>query len=189
MIEIILLIMIIMMAKKRSSGRRRMGRYIRGEVDEELALGTLNAKVVVSAGFDNQVVERTFISSVVARWAMKNVTPSATAGPVLVGLAHGDYTAAEIEEWIENTGGWAEADQIGQEVGKRKIRKVGIFPNSDSVTQAVVLNNGKAIRTKCGWILTTGQSLQAWAYNLGTGSFATTDPSVDIQGHANLWPR
>ncbi len=190
MIEIIILIMAALaMAKARPRRRRRMGRYIRGEVDEEMAIGTLNAKVVIFAGFDNSVVERTFISSVVATWALKNVTPSATAGPLLVGLAHGDYTAAEIEEWIENTAGWAEANQIGQEIGKRKIRKVGIFANSGAVTEASVLNDGRPIRTKCGWILTSGQSVSAWAYNLGTGAYATTDPSVDISGHANLWPR
>ena len=166
-----------------------MGRYIRGTVDEELAMGTLNAKVVVSAGFDQQVVERTLISSLVATYSLKNVTPSATAGPVLVGIAHGDYSAAEIEEWIENTGAWSEADLVGKEVGARKIRKIGIFGNTGSVNDAAVLNDGKPVKTKLNWILTTGQSLQAWAYNLGTGSFATTDPSIDIQGHANLWPR
>ncbi len=186
-IYILIIVMTIAMAKHGRKGRFR--RYIRGEVDEEMALGTLNAKVVISAGFDNQVVERTWVSSVVATWSLKNVTPSATAGPVLVGLAHGDYSSAEIEEWIENSAGWAEADQIGQEVGRRKIRKVGIFENTGSVSDASVLNNGRPIHTKCGWILTTGQSLQTWAYNLGTGAFATTDPSVDISGHANLWPR
>ncbi len=188
-IALVLITACIVSAAKRGRGRRRMGRYIRGEVDEEMAIGTLGAKVVIFAGFDQTVVERTFISSVIARWSLKNVTPSATAGPLLVGIAHGDYTAAEIEEWVENTGSWSEADLVQQEVGRRKIRKVGIFPNTGAVADASVLNNGLPVRTKLGWILTTGQTVSSWAYNLGTGPYATTDPSVDIQGHANLWPR
>ncbi len=183
---ILLLLLAVGLAKRK--GRKRFRRYIRGEVDDELALGTLNPKVVVAAAFDQSVVERTFISSLVARWSVKNVTPSSTAGPILVGVAHSDYSAAEIEAWIENTGSWTEADQVGQEIGRRKIRKIGIFPGVTLETEVSVLNLGKPIKTKLGWVLTTGQNIQAWAYNLGTGAFATTDPSVDIQGHVNLWP-
>ncbi len=178
-------------AKKKSSRRRRMSRYIRGEVDEELALGTLGAKTLIAAGFDSSVTERTFISSLKAIWSVTAVTPSTTAGPIMVGVAHSDYSAAEIEQWIENSGSWSEADQIGQEIGRRKIRKVGIFrfQGAAGITSVAVLNEGKPLTTKLGWILTTGQNIQAWAYNLGTGAFATTDPAVDIQGHVNLWPR
>ncbi len=175
------------MAKPRR--RRRMGRYIRGAVDEEMAIGTLAAKDVISTGFDQTVVERTLVSSIVATYSLKNVTPSATAGPLLVGVAHSDYTAAEIEEFVENTLSWAEQDQIGQEIAKRKIRRVGIFENRGGVEEASVLNQGRPVKTKLNWILTTGQGLQSWAYNMGTLAYATTDPSVDIQGHVNLWPR
>ncbi len=189
MYEIFILIIVLVAMAKHGRKGRRFRRYIRGEMDEEMAIGTLNAKVVISAAIDNTVVERTWVSSMKALWSLKNVTPSATAGPLLVGIAHSDYTSAEIEEWIENTAGWAEADQIGQEIGRRKIRKVGIFENTGSVSDASVLNDGRMVHTKLGWILTSGQTLRTWAYNLGTGAYATTDPSVDIQGHANLWPR
>ncbi len=166
-----------------------MGRYIKGAVDEEMALGTLGSKDLIATGFDQTVEERTLVSSLVATWSVKNVTPAPNAGPILVGIAHSDYSAAEIEAWLESIGSWSEGDLVSQELNSRKIRKIGIFENSGSVNDASVLNDGRAIKTKLNWILTTGQNLQAWAYNLGTASFATTDPSVDIQGHANLWPR
>ncbi len=188
MIEAIILVMaLLVMARKAKGKYRRWSKYIPGSVDEEMALGTLTTKDVIAAQFDQTVTERMFCSSVRAIWSMRNFTPTSNAGPILVGLAHSDYTAAEIEEWIENTQGWAEADQIGQEVGRRKIRKVGTFDTPDNATDSVTLNDGKAIKTKLGWILTTGQTLQTWGYNLGTVSLATTDPLVSIQGKANLW--
>ncbi len=190
MLEILVVMaaIVIMMAKSRPK-RRRMGRYIRGQVDEEMAIGTLAPKDVISTGFDQTVEERTLVSALVATWALKNVTPSATAGPLLVGIAHSDYTAAEIEAWIESVGSWSEGDLVNQEITNRKIRRIGIFENRGGAEEASVLNNGRPIKTKLNWILTTGQNLQTWAYNTGTGAYATTDPSVDVQGFVNLWPR
>ncbi len=175
------------MAKRKG---RKFRRYLAGTVDEELGIGTLNAKVVVSSGFDQSVEERTFVSSMRATWSVENVTPTAGVGPLLVGVAHSDYSAAEIEAWIENTGSWTEGDLVSQEVAKRKIRKVGVFDDMvGGAAEVNVLNEGKPIRTKLGWILTTGQSLQLWGYNLGTASFATTNPNVDVQGTVHLWPQ
>ncbi len=177
------------MAKHPKRRRRKMGRYIRGSVDESLALGTLAAKTVIAGNFDETVNERTLVSSVVARWAMINFTPGTLDGPILCGVAHSDYTDAEIEEWIENTGSWDEGDLVNQEIGGRKIRRVGIFDTPAAATQAAVLNDGKAIKTKLNWILLQGQTLKHWFYNLGTSALATTDPECSTQGHVNLFPK
>ncbi len=96
----------------RKSGRKRMGKYIRGNVDEELALTSLASKDVVGAVFDEVVNERTLVSSLVASWAMESFTPAVGVGPILVGIAHGDYSDAEIEEYLENTGQWNEGNMI-----------------------------------------------------------------------------
>ncbi len=144
---------------------------------------------MVSNVIGDTVTERTYLSSVVLRWALKNFTQGAGDGPIMVGVAHSDYTSAEIEEWLENLSSWKEADLIGQEVAKRKIRMVGVFVTPATVNDAAVLNDGKPIRTKCGWILTQGQTLRVWAYNLGTSALATTVPDVRAEGHANLWPK
>ncbi len=170
---------------------RKFRKYLRGSVDEELAIATLAAKTVIGVDFDETVNERTLVSSIIGRYALSNVTPIALNGPLLVGVAHGDYTDAEIEEWIENTGSWNEGDKIGQEIAKRKIRRVGLFQTSPTSVPAdtAVLNDGKPIKTKLNWILNQGESLKLWAYNTGSVAFATTAPVVDLQGHANLWPR
>lgn len=189
MYYIIILVIVLTIAMARSGRGRAMGRYIRGEVDEELTIGGLTTRDVVSVVFDETVNERTLISSLVASYSMDEWTPTANAGPIMVGIAHSDYSAAEIEEWIENTGSWDEGDLVNQEVGKRKIRKVGIFPDTGNVLSNEVLNDGKAIKTKLNWILNQGQTLQVWAYNLGGASVATTTPSIHVEGHANLFPK
>ncbi len=166
-----------------------MGKYIRGAVDEFTALGTLAAKDAIVTAFDETVNERTLISSLVATWSLSNFTAGALVGPIMVGVAHSDYSAAEIEEWIENAGSWDEGDLVNQEIAGRKIRKIGIFEVPDGVAESRELNDGRPIKTKLNWILLQGQTLGVWAYNLGQNPLATTDPIVATEGHANLWPR
>lgn len=171
--------------KKRS--RRMSGSYIKGIVDEELPLGTLAAKSLVRVPFDEVAAEKTFISSIVASYSMNNWTNVLEAGPILIGIAHSDYTAAEIEEVIENTGSWNRGDKIAQERSKRLIRIIGQFSTEGITGAKVSLNDGKPIKTKLGWSLNTGRGLSLWAYNLGVAAVATTDPNVFASGHCNLW--
>lgn len=164
-----------------------MGRYIRGNVNEVLALGTLAAVTLVSVVFDDSVSERTLISSLVASYSIEGLALVAGDGPVMIGIAHSDYSDAEIEAWIENAQGWREADQIAREVGQRKVRVIGTF-SQNVADGAQVLNDGKKIKTKLNWILNAGQTLDLWAYNLGSGAL-TTGSVVYANGHVNLWPR
>ncbi len=169
-----------------------MGRYIRGSVDEELSIGTLAATTLISTPFDNTVIERTLVSSLVAVWGIDDWTPAAGDGPLQVGLAHSDYSSAEIEAWIEATSSWSESDKISQEVNSRLVRTVGILVSPSAVgdgSGGSRLNNGNPIKTKLNWILNTGQTLRVWAYNTGSSAFATTVPIMRVQGHANLWPK
>ncbi len=168
-----------------------MGRYIRGTVDEELDLGTLAARTAISAIFDNVVNERALVSSLVATWSLADWTVATGDGPVLVGVAHSDYTSTEIEEYLEQTQSWNEGNMIAQEINTRKIRRVGQFesPIGGVAADSVVLNDGKAIHVKLNWILLQGQSLQIWAYNMGGSAFATTNPTLRCAGHANLFPK
>ncbi len=181
--------MLAMLAAAKRKPRRRMGRYIRGNVDEEVALTTLASKDVVGAVFDEVVNERTLVSTIVATWSLANWTPIANVGPIVVGVAHGDYNDAEIEEWIEQTGQWNEGDLVAREIGARKIRQIGTFASPESSTLSTMLADGRAIKTKLNWILLQGQTLRIWAYNSGASPVATTVPSVTCNGHVNLWPR
>ncbi len=166
-----------------------MGRYIRGNVDEELALTALASKDVVGAVFDETVNERTLVSSIVANWSLANWTDIANAGPIVFGVAHSDYTDAEIEEWIESTGQWNEGNMVSREISGRKIRQIGTLGGGGSAAETDVLNDGKPVKTKLNWILLQAQTLRVWAYNSGSAAVATTVPSLTANGHVNLWPR
>ncbi len=174
------------MAKHGKGGFRR---YLRGQFNDAVSLGTLAGGVLISDVLSDTVTEKAYCSSARATWTMDNYTKANNDGPILVGWAHSDYTDSEIEAWVENQGSWEETDQIGQEVGRRKCRLVGAFDAPIDPASTARLNDGKPITTKLGWMLTTGQTLRQWAYNSGSSALATTDPTVRVQGHANLWPK
>ncbi len=151
---------------------------------------TLAATTLIAVPFDETVNERTLVSSIDASYSLSNFTPIADVGPIEVGVAHGDYSDAEIEEWVENTGSWNEGDMVqSKEIGQRRIRSIGMFESTTSATDGVTLNDGKPIKTKLNWILNQGQTLKLWAYNRGSANVATTVPDIHAVGHANLWPQ
>ncbi len=178
------------MAKHGKRGRGRFRRYLKGQIDNVFGLGTLAGNTVAADLVDDVVTEKAWLSSVKASWSMDNFTEATDVGPVMCGISHGDYSATEIEEWIENLSSWEEGDLVAKEISQRKIRRVGVFAWVDSTaTGQYALNEGRAITTKCGWMLMTGQTVRIWAYNMGTGALATTAPNLHTQGHANLWPQ
>ncbi len=167
-----------------------MGRYIRGKVGTTLNLGTLGATTLISKVLDGVVEERTLVTSIVATYALADFTNAIGDGPIAVGVAHSDYTDAEVEAFIENTGSWTEGDKVSQEVSKRQVRIIGVLESSVADSQgSIALNEGKPIKTKLNWILTTGKTLRLWAYNMGDSALATTDPDLTIIGHVNLFPK
>ncbi len=169
--------------------RNSMGRYIKGNIDLNGNLGTLAGVTAILLVPADVVEEKAYISSVKCSYALQDFTGGNNIGPIQVGIAHSDYTLSEIEAWIEQSTGWAQGDKVAQEISNRLIRRVGVFEGPDDPTKAAVLNDGKPITTKLGWVLVTGQNVVFWVYNEGSGALATTDPNCHITGHANLWPR
>lgn len=174
------------MAKHRR--RRRFRKYLKGNIDKRVSLGTLAGNTAVLSLVSDSVDEKAYLSSVKATYSLGEVTPLAGNGPCQIFIAHSDYSLAEVEEYIENVQSWSEGDMISQEIAKRKIRFVGAFETSDNPLDVTTMNDGKQITTKCGWMLTSGDTVAFAFYNSGGVAYATTDPEVTINGHANLWP-
>ncbi len=157
-----------MMAKK-SSRRRSFVRKLK--CSESLGLAALAAGAAVSSDFDDSVSEKMYLLSIEATHALAEHT--ANEGPIVVGVAHSDYTSAEILEWFVATSGWDTGDKIAQEHQRRKIRQVGTFAGNSNQE---VLNDGKAIKTPLRFTIESGQTLQQFAINsdaavLTTGTF------------------
>ncbi len=168
---------------------KKYRKYLAGTIETSLSLGTLAGGVLVSQVVADTVEEKAWISSVKASWSLENFTPGADIGPIVVGIAHSDYSDAEIEAWLENQGSWSEGDLIAsREVGKRLCRRAGTMPSAATAAEIAVLADGRQITTKAKWTLTTGDTVKLWAYNAGGNAVATTVPILNIQGKANLWP-
>ena len=173
---------------KRGRGKRKFRRYIRGRIQNRFNLSTLGSITAISDTIDDVLTESAWLSSIVATWSMDNFTVGVGDGPIQVGVAHSDYSDAEILAWILGSESWASGDMVAQEINRRRIRRVGTFDQTGPALSVMTLNDGKPIRTKCGWQLVTGQTLRVWAFNSGSSALATTDPAVMTAGHANLWP-
>ncbi len=122
--------------------------------------GTVAADDVTSATLSEVLTEERRILSIEATYALQGM--AATDGPIEYGVAHSDYTAAEIEEALEATGAWDEGDKVAQEQAKRLVRQLGIFSNEETA-----LNEGQPVKTRLNWRIATGDTLQFWIRNRG----------------------
>ncbi len=183
-IAIVALIAIFMMARKGGTWRKNRARrgYRKLPIDAEVLGGTVGANDVTSTLFTAVMTEERLVSTVRGTWTWENVTVG--DGPIVVGLAHGDYTAAEIEECLEALGAWDEGDKVAQEQANRLVRQIGTF--GDGTVQQE-LNDGKPITTRLNWRIATGDTLQLFIWN--KGEVLSTGSSVNFQGHLNSWRR
>lgn len=108
-----------------------------------------------------------------------------TEGPLLIGVAHSDYSAAEIEEAIEASGSWERGDKIANEQSRRKVRVIGSFVYDATSGN---MNDGRKIRVKLGFVIEDGKGLSLWVYNDSSATL-TTGGIVELTGKAFLSPR
>lgn len=128
----------------------------------------------------NNAVDRCRISSIEATWAI--VGGTVANGPVMVGVAHSDYSDAEKEEALEATGAMNVGDKIAAERTQRLVREIGTIKMLQET-----LNDGKPVKTKLNWGIAIGDSLAFWAYNQDASGPLDTGAVLDIAGFANVW--
>ncbi len=164
-----------------------MAGYLKGNVEETLSLGTLAVRTLVADTWDESPEEQTRISSIVCTWALDQLT--GPQGPILFGIAHSDYSDAEIEEVLENVASWDAGSKVEQEIAKRLVRTIGIFKSNNVAGEVsdAEFNDGRPMKTKLNWKLNSGDTLKMWAYNVGSVNLSGTAPILLCNGHANLW--
>ncbi len=165
------------MARKGTSPARMRG-YRKLPVSAEVLGGTLSAEDVTSTAFADVLTEQRRITSAVLTWGVHDFTVA--DGPVAVGLAHSDYSAAEIEECLEAAGAWDEGDKVALEQSRRLVRQIGTFGVGLTDFE---LNEGQPIKTRLNWLLATGDTLQLWLWNRGAN--LTTGSEFTVTGHLN----
>ncbi len=166
---------------RKGHGRKRV-RLIKGNMDESVALATLAANTGILMPTD-VVSERSFLLSTEAMYGVRGQT--AGQGPLRLYWAHSDYTLAEIEEFIELQTGWQEANQQSQEVARRKIRIIGEFQGT---TEDEVMNEGRKLKTKLGFIVNATQGLNMIVYN-DSGASLAGGAIVEVKGHCWIKPQ
>ncbi len=155
------------MAKHKYKGYRKL------PVTEDVAGGTVAADdVTVTVPSEVMTEERRVLSAELSI-AMEGLT--AGDGPIEVGVAHSDYTAAEIEEALEAAGAWDEGNLVAQEQAKRLVRRIGVLTGEETV-----LNEGQPIKTRLNWRIAIGDTIQYWLRNRGIQ--LTTGMEVGFQG-------
>ncbi len=157
---------------------------MRGDVDIAHSLGALASLDLDLIGTAEQVENRSILLSLRATYTLRGITAGQT--PIVYGISHHAYSAAQVEAWYENTGSWTEGDLANQEIANRKCRIIGVF-NDDSVSTDQVLNDGKPITTKLNWVVSEGQGLNFWAYN-ESGAVLLTGAVVQVQGGVLIRP-
>ncbi len=167
---------IVAVATRKKRGRRSP--LIVPEINQEILLGTLASLSLLSTTPGTNPEQDNYLISMDLTVAL-NLAVSGE-GPLVVGVAHEDYSDVEIEEHIEVAAGWSSANMIEQERLRRKIRTIGTFAVQ---TSNEVLNDGNPIRVKCGWRNGPDDTVKLWVYNRGDGAL-TTGARVLFNGHA-----
>ncbi len=178
MYEIIILLMVglatIRMAKKRGGSRYRGFRKL--PFQNTVALVTTASDAVVIATIGQTVTEERRFLSIETTVSLVDLTSG--DGPLTVGVAHSDYTAAEIEGSLELFANWDEGDMIAREKSRRWIRTLGILSELEPT-----LNEGRVLKTRLNWRVASGDTLSFWVMN--RGGTPTTGALVKFDGHIN----
>ncbi len=102
------------------------------------------------------------------------------------GVAHGDYTAVEIEECLDAQSAIDRGDKIASEKSNRLIRQIGSIrsPANPSATGSMIFADGRQVKTRLNWYMSTGDKLKGWIRN-SSGVVWSTGSSLNVAGQ--IW--
>jgi len=162
-------------------GRKSKRNWQSIEIDVEIDYGAsgLAAKALIKTAM-SEIADSDFIATSVIATYTAQVEQAADPNGlsnIALGLAKSDYTAQEIEEWIENSSGFKRANLIAQEISKRMIKNIGVFQPETRVLAEHVnmeLNDGMPVKTRLNWRIMEQTTLSFWIYNGGGTAIVTS---------------
>ena len=162
--------------------KRSMKGYVKLPFRLQGGLGAITSGQFSGIDLGDTVNERTWISSVFAAFGLQGLTVG--EGPHVLYVAHSDYSNTEVEEAIKAATSWDQGDLVSREQANRKVRLIG---NIGGESADEVLNDGKPMRIRLGFMLEEGDTLQFGVF-AQTGNI-TTGAAISVAGHANGWKR
>ncbi len=163
--------------------RRRRFNLRRVRVEAPLVIGALASLDVISGVITNAVTDPLRIITADLSISLADLGATADDGQE-IGLAHSDYTAAEIEECLEQAGSMDLGNKIAQEQSNRLVRSLGQLHDSTGTGAGLDWNGGQPKKIKLNWLMSTGDTLNIWIRN-GSGNVYTTGATLVTIG--NLW--
>ncbi len=189
MLEIVLLLtaLAVTLLAHKGYGKRKYHRNYklrRVRLATTSALGALGAGAVVANNIVNAAADTYRLISVDCSysWSGKQEVDDAAT----FGLAHGDYTAAEIEESLEAITAIDLGDKVAQEQANRLVREIGTFAGSTAgvANAGAIFNDGRRMKVRLNWAMSIGQQVTLWIRN-SSGVVYTTGSVITMNG--DLW--
>lgn len=156
--------------------RKRDPNFVAIPVSVKMSLSTLADETLLGATLLGATAEDLFVISCDLQWGLRGHATG--EGPIEVGLAHGELSDAEVEEFVEVS--FLDPNNIlAKERARRPVRRAGIFPglSSEEVLPSI---NGNKVRTRVKFHIGE-HGLRAWAYNHSGAALAGSDV-ITIQG-------
>ncbi len=182
MIEIIMtLVLAVLLAKRKPSRRRRFNlRMVR--INNRVAMGALDTLTVTSGSITTAANDTYRLMSVKASYSWTDIAAVADDG-FTFGLAHSDYTSAEIEECLESQSSIDLGNKVAQEQANRLVREIGTIRSTPGATIAgsAIFGNGRLVKTRLNWAMNTGDTLNVWVHN-ASNVIWTTGSNLNVAG-------
>ncbi len=149
---------------KKSYHRNYRLRKVR--IQSEFAIGALAADDVIAAAITANVADKLRLISINLAWTIADIAAVAD-DTFQFGVAHGDYTAAEIEECLEAQAALDLGDKVAQEQSDRLVRTIGVISSAGgtNVGGSVQFNEGRPMKTRLNWLMSEADNLSGWVRN------------------------
>ncbi len=172
---------------KRTRRKRRSFNLRPVRIQSSLSIGALASADVISGAVTNNASNPMRLVSAHLSFGISDLAALIDDG-FMFGIAHGDYTAAEIEECLEAGGTMDQGDKIALEAANRLVREIGIITKSTGGTigSGLSFNDGRPVKIRLNWKLSIGKAFQVWVRN-NSGTIYTAGSLLQVGG--KLWVR
>ncbi len=185
MLEYFLLLLLVLLPLAVKKGRRRRFNLRKVRITPAVTIGALATLAVVKSVGTSATTSTLRFMSIDMSWAITDLAANVDDA-FQFGVAHSDYTAAEIEECLEATASMGIGNKVQQERANRLVREIGtISPTGGTIVNSGIgFNGGIPVKTKLNWLMAIGDTLDVWVRN---GSGTVYSAGTILAGTGTLW--